>query len=232
MTRRWQGVWLVTALVVATSALLASGCGDDEGGAAATKPNTPAKKKAAGGRGARGKNKGGQLDTYSQIDPRYRQPFSEIDFTPDPGGDENRDPFRSYVIPQGETSRSDGKGSTIQPTDICTEKNSRASAYSVRELRLIGIVLRGTRSFAQFRDPNPGQGHIVTVGDCIGKEKAMVEKIGAGFVTLEVVPEAAANTEAQSERRDIQLHPTDLQPSEESLEPPPPAPAPAAPATP
>jgi hypothetical protein len=211
-------------------ALVACG-GDDPPPAASSQAKAPPKKKAAGraasGRG-RGTNKG-RLDTYAQIEERFRLPFSERDFSGDPGGDENRDPFRSYVIRQG--AGTDIKGSVpIQPTDVCTERNSRAPGHSIRELRLMGLVLLGTRSYAQFRDPS-GFGWIVRLRDCVGKEKAIVEKIGAGFVTLEVVSDAGASKEAQAERRDIQLHPTDLRAEEETpVEPPrqqPAAPAPA-----
>ena len=118
----------------------------------------------------------------------------------------------------------------IQPTDVCTERNSEAPGVSIRDLRLIGLVLRGTLSHALFRDA-AGFGWIVSLRDCLGKEKAIVEKIGAGFVTLEVVPELVASGQPQAERRDIQLHPQELRADEEvPAEPPreaPPAPAPA-----
>jgi Tfp pilus assembly protein PilP len=151
-----------------------------------------------------------------RIDERFRLPFSERDFLTDSAGDDNRDPFRSFVVRQGKGPRELKGSSPIQPTDVCTEKNSKAPGYSIRDLRLIGLLLRGTSSYAQFRDP-AGYGWIVRLRDCLGKEKGIVDKIGAGFVTLEVLPEsAAANNEGQAERRDIQLHPDEL-PAGESM---------------
>jgi Tfp pilus assembly protein PilP len=218
MKRRMRGLVLAAA-AAALAVPAAVGCGGDETSAAATdESKEPAKKKATPARAAarRGGRDRGRLDTYAQIEERFRLPFSERDFATDPGGDDNRDPFRSFVIRQGNGPRQLKGTSPIQPTDICTEKNSQASGHSVRELRLIGLVLRGTRSYALFRDPG-GNGWIVRLRDCLGKEKAVVEKIGAGFVTLEVVPEVSgAAIEVQAERRDIELHPAELRAQEET----------------
>jgi hypothetical protein len=227
-------------LVIAAAALAAPaiGCGGDETTAAAAKATNDeaAKKKPATGRAAAGRGRGGvktgRLDIYSQIEDRFRLSFGERDFAGDPGGDDNRDPFRSFVIRQGTGPRSLRENTPIQPTDVCTEKNIRAPGHSVRDLHLIGLVLRGTRSYAQFRDPS-GFGWIVRLRDCLGKEKAVVEKIGAGFVTLEVVADVATANQPQAERRDIQLHASELRadeeaPGDESGDPP--APQPQAPA--
>lgn len=231
-----RGMGAVLIIAAAALAAPAVGCGGDEGSAAATSPakDTPKKKPATaraagGGRGRGGKT--GRLDVYAQIEDRFRLSFGEHDFAADPGGDDNRDPFRSFVIRQGTGPRALHENTPIQPTDVCTEKNIRAPGHSVRDLRLIGLVLRGTRSYAQFRDPS-GFGWIVRLRDCLGKEKAVVEKIGAGFVTLEVVPDMATGNQPQAERRDIQLHASELRTEEEVAgddtgNPPPPPPAPA-----
>jgi Tfp pilus assembly protein PilP len=197
------------ALLIGLIALSAS-CGGDEPTASAVKPGAKKATKAT----PKAKGKTAQLDAYSQIMPDFRRKFTEADFRPDPNGDENRDPFRSFVIRQGSLTRDNKSASSIQPTDLCTMKNSRAPGYSVRDLRLIGIVLRGTRGTAQFRDPR-GEGWIVKRGDCLGKEKATVQAIGVGSVTLEVMPEAPPNTEPPPpERRDIPLYPAELPPAE------------------
>lgn len=188
-----------------------AGCGGDEDVAPPPpKPGAkPASKAAAGGR----KAKTAQLDVYAQILGEHRRKFTENDFRADPNGDENRDPFRSFVLRQGSLGR-DSKGmSALQPTDVCTSKNSRAPGYSLRDLRLIGIVLRGTKSFAQFRDAS-GYGWIVRRGDCLGKEKAIVQSIDSGSVSLEVVPEAPPNTAPPDpEKRIIPLYPSELAPT-------------------
>ena len=201
----------MTAIRFALAALLAlaASCGDDP---PPPKPKPGATKKSTSTPKAKGKT--AQLDAYAQIHPEFRRTFTEADFRADPNGDENRDPFRSFVIRQGSLGRNSKSAASITPTDVCTMKNSRAPGYSLRDLRLIGIVLRGTRGTAQFRDPR-GDGHIVKRGDCLGKEKATVQAIGVGSVTLEVVPEAPPNTEPPPpERRDIPLYPTELAPAE------------------
>lgn len=202
-----RSILLSLAILFALSA-----CGGDD--SSAPPPPKPGASKKTGKATPKGRGKTAQLDTYSQILPEYRRKFEENDFRADPNGDENRDPFRSFVIRQGSLGRNSKDSSTVQPTDVCTMKNSRAPGYSLRDLRLIGIVLRGTGSFAQFRDAS-GYGWIVKRGDCLGKEKATVQAIGVGSVTLEVVPEAPPNTEPPPpERRDIPLYPAELPPAE------------------
>lgn len=202
---------MTTSLLLAI--LLGLGaCGSDE--TTAPEPPRPGTSKKTAKAAPKGRGKTVQLDTYSQVLPEYRRKFTEADFRADPSGDENRDPFRSFVIRQGSLGRESKNMSSLQPTDVCTMKNSRAPGYSLRDLRLIGIVLRGTRGTAQFRDPR-GEGWIVKRGDCLGKEKATVQAIGVGSVTLEVVPEAPPNTEPPPpERRDIPLYPAELPPAE------------------
>jgi hypothetical protein len=202
---------ILTGVLAAGLSLGVAACGEDE-------PAAPAPKKPAAKRGgAAAKGRGGKsvkLDLYSQIEGDFRRKFRESDFRADPTGDENRDPFRSYVVRQGTAGQGSSTGLAIQPTDVCTAKNSRAPNYSLRDLRVIGIVLRGTLSYAQFRDPR-GFGWIVKRGDCLGKEKAIVQAIGVGSVTLEVVPESPPNTEPPPpERRDIPLYPAELAPED------------------
>jgi hypothetical protein len=140
------------------------------------------------------------------VPDEYRHNFDEKDFRPDVSGDENRDPFRSYVV-RVPGNRGAENAPRIEVTEICTKENSVAPNYSLRDLNLIGIVLRGTRSYALFRD-TARLGHIVRRSDCLGKEKARVEAIGSGFVRLEVIPEAPPGAPAPAPQlRDISLHP-------------------------
>ncbi|HUS64421.1 MAG TPA: hypothetical protein VMZ28_07745 [Kofleriaceae bacterium] len=201
--------------LIASLALAA--CGGDEEAPAEKGAKKPAEGESGGGGGGgrKKKGKGVPLEVYKQIDESFRRTFTENDFRPDFTGDENRDPFRSYVVRQGTLGR-EGKSTTttIQPTDVCTVKNSKASGYSLRDLRLIGIVLRGKiRGFAQFRDGS-GLGWTVKRGDCLGKEKAIVQSIDSGSVSLEVVPEAPPNTAPPDpEKRIIPLYPSELAPT-------------------
>ena len=200
--------------LIASLALVA--CGGDEAAPAEKGAKKPAGEGGGGGGGGGGKKKtkGVPLEAYKQIDESFRRTFTEVDFRPDSTGDENRDPFRSYVVRQGTLGRESKSTTTIQPTDVCTVKNSKASGYSLRDLRLIGIVLRGKiRGFAQFRDGS-GLGWTVKRGDCLGKEKAIVQSIDSGSVSLEVVPEAPPNTAPPDpEKRIIPLYPSELAPT-------------------
>ncbi len=215
ITRARISGWLsVTVLGLAVG--LGGGCGEDvappQPQNSANKPK--AKKPRRGRRGAAAKK--GELQFYPKIESyvedddekeNIRHKFVSRDFEPDGSGDDNRDPFRSYVIrqpgigPQTSTQVSD------EPTKVCSSKSLVASNYSLRDLRLVGIVLRGTRSYALFRD-SASYGHIVRKGDCLGQEKARVAAIRAGFVSLEVLPESSPNQAPQE--RAIQLYPEEI----------------------
>jgi Tfp pilus assembly protein PilP len=191
-----------------------AGCGDEP---SAPRPARP-KASPAGGAKATGGAKIAGLDSYTKVEDlvtdteakALRHRFVPRDFEVDPSGNENRDPFRSYVVMQPGTGATTAEA-TLQPTELCTAKNMVASNYSLRDLRLQGIVLRGTRSYALFVD-SAGFGHIVRRDNCLGKEKALVEKIGAGFVRLEILPDPSPNAAPlPPQKREIQLYPEELQ---------------------
>ncbi len=154
---------------------------------------------------------------------KVRRKFVPRDFEPDVTGVDNRDPYRSYVVRQQSINSRDTGDMAAAVTEMCTAKNMVAPnplasdprarrSHSIRDLRLVGIVLRGTRSYALFNDRS-SFGHIVRRGDCLGKEKARVTEVGAGFVRLEVAPEVgvAGTAGRPSQKREIQLHPEELQ---------------------
>ena len=208
---------LVAALLGAALAL--SGCGDDEETAAKPAP-APARSSAKATTASTAK-KGKQvaLQLYTKVEDlipdaderkTIRHEFRERDFAPDSTGNENRDPFRSYVVRQpGVGNNSSKPAATVEATETCSKKQQIAPNYSLRDLRLIGIVLRGAKSYGLFRDSG-GLGWVVRRNDCLGKEKARVKDIGAGFVTLDVAVEATASQNPAQERS-IQLYPEDLQ---------------------
>jgi len=231
--------WLLSMFAaVLLAAPVSLGCGDDKpssGGAAKKKKNTKKKKKKK--KAARGK-KAASLKLYTKIEDvvdteeavAIRHEFGPRDFNPDPTGNETRDPFRSYVVAQTTSGRAaDEGGVTVATTEVCTEKNMVApnplakdprgrQSYSLRDLRLAGILLKGTRHYALFRDGG-GYGHTVKRGDCVGKEKARVVKIGTGFVRLEVIPDPLPNQPAREpQKREIQLHPEELLFEPDSME--------------
>lgn len=137
-----------------------------------------------------------------------RHRFAERDFAIDVTGTENRDPFRSYVINQPGIGA--GANAPAQATEQCPRTRQFARSFSARDLKLVGIVSKGTIRYALFSDAGQ-KGYVIRAGDCVGKEKARVKEIGAGFVTLEIAAETAPNQAPRpAEQRSIQLHPKDL----------------------
>jgi Tfp pilus assembly protein PilP len=223
---------LVAALLVPS----AVACGDEEDPGAPAPPPSEAAAPVAPARparppGTRGAPGEAGLQVYSKVEDvvpeeeraTIRHIFRDRDFMSDPTGSENRDPFRSFVINQPGLVFDTGQASDV--SDVCSKAQLVASQYPMRDLRLVGIVSRSTRRYALFQD-NSDLGHIVTRGDCVGKEKARVKDIGAGFVTLELVPDVAPGQPARAvEERSIPLYPEELaipESDEPSAAPPPP----------
>ncbi len=187
----------------------AVGCGEEE---PPPKPKTKktskkkAKKKSSGGAAA---SAGGfSVNAYKKIPEDHRRELGENDFKVDRTGEENRDPFHSFVLFPSE--RLDGN-EVVKVTNVCDKAEWVASEVSISSLSLVGIVSHGTRGWAQFTDPT-GLGHIVGRSQCLGKEKAMVEQVGDSFVRLRVIPEAAPGAATPpAETKDYSLSPDDLQ---------------------
>ena len=139
-----------------------------------------------------------------------RHKFRERDFALDLTGDENRDPFQSFVITQPGVGIATNPTQPSQATQQCTSKQLVATNYALRDLRLAAIITRGLRRFALFQD-TADVGHLATKLDCLGKEKARVKEIGERTVTLELVPEQVANQPPRApEEKSIPLYPTEL----------------------
>lgn len=204
--RLW--LWLVGA------SLLLAGCGDSDGGASAP-ASTPAVPQRAQPKKPQAGEAGAGLRFHAKIEDLYdpeeiqevRHVFSPDDFRPDLAGGTKRDPFRSLAVAQMAAARNQ-ETRKVDPTQAC--KDLVADSYSLRDLRLVGIVLRGSRSYALFVDKG-SQGHIVTRGDCLGQEKARVLSVRAGFVTLQIIPEAAQGVpDSALQERTIALYPDEL----------------------
>lgn len=225
-----------------SASLYAVACGGDEDGESSApppaRPASAAATRPAPGKAAKnGKN---SLATYMHVEEvvgsaeeaaRIRHQFRDQDFLQDLDGD-NRDPFRSFILSSGILDTR--PGIPVAATDVCTAKQMVATNYSIRDLKLVGIVSRGLRRYALMQD-SANFGQIVTRGDCVGKEKARVKEIGAGYVTLEVMPETGtAGVPRVAEERSIPLYPEELPMSrgdaDEDLPVPVVAPQPAAPA--
>lgn len=221
--RRWLSPSMlgVGVMFIFSSVLPLSGCDSGSGETSGAAPPPPKSRKRTGRNVGKS---GGKLEFYEKIEQyavddeeaeRLRHKFTFRDFESDVTGLENRDPFRSYVIRQTTTT---GQGDTQGGTgtsDECENKDHVAPSYPLRDLTLVGIVLRGTRSYALFRDSG-SYGHIVRKGDCLGQEKARVSAIRTGFVSLQVTPETAPNQpEREPQEKAIQLYPDELLPDTE-----------------
>ncbi len=157
-----------------------------------------------------------QLNFYPKIDDiigeeanTLRHRFAPEDFEPDPTGVRNRDPFRSYVTgPTAVVQTPTGVEQPVPVDNVC--RSHVAENFSLRDLRLVGIVLRGANSYALFVD-SAADGHVIARGYCVGQEKARVSAIRAGFVNLTLVPETGTSATAlPTQERIIPLYPNEL----------------------
>src|SRR5262249_53382454 len=108
-----------------------------------------------------------------------RHEFRDRDFATD----QARDPFYSFVIvPSGVGTTSSAP--KPEPHQSCKRPDQFVALnYSYQDLRLVGIVAQGTQRKVLMMDTG-NLGHIIKRGDCVGKEKAVVKDIGAGYVTF------------------------------------------------
>jgi hypothetical protein len=139
----------------------------------------------------------------------YRRDLTKDDFVKDASGDYNRDPFRSYLLKAKDTSSTAGSGQS-GGKDECT-KGIVADQYGLRDLKLVGVVLRGTMTYALFTD-SQNFGHIANRGDCVSKDRARLREIGADRVMLEIRGDAPPGAPAPPARDEIwRLHPEELE---------------------
>ncbi|MBK9036615.1 MAG: hypothetical protein IPL61_36095 [Myxococcales bacterium] len=195
-------------------------CGEDE-----APPPPPSRRAAAAaaaaqpGRGAPGAA-AGALPTYAKIEGRpdlkkgeaatLRHAFVPADFEPDVNGVSNRDPFRSYVVVQVSTNTEARPTEELGRAEKCANKKLAAPDTSIQQLRLIGVISRGTMRVATFVD-SADVGWVVRLGDCIGSEHAKVAKIGEAFVTVEnVAPATPADPTPTATGKNYKLHDTEL----------------------
>ncbi|MBK7074624.1 MAG: hypothetical protein IPH44_20245 [Myxococcales bacterium] len=208
-----------TTLALTTVGLVACGGEDD--------PPPPPPRRAAAAAAAPGANAragagpaAGTLTTYAKIEGRadlkpgeaqtLRHAFAPTDFEGDPTGTANRDPFRSYVVAQISTNTEARHDDDVARSEKCANKKVAAGDTSIQQLKLIGVISRGTMRMATFTDA-ADVGWVVRLGDCIGSEHARVKLIGEGFVTLEnaVIP-TAADPNPQATGKDYRLRDKEL----------------------
>ena len=181
-----------------------TGCGDDPPPAKPKRPGAPAT--SPGGKpGPGGPTRGPQLVLKPKVDKSYRKELTAADFTPDITGDVNRDPFTSYLV---SPSMRPGSGAPVE--DECANRKV-AEKYAYGDLRLIGIVMHGTRNYAMFKDP-AGVGQVTFQGDCLAKDKARVIEITPSCVRIEIrgiAPPGAPAPPAHEDKRC--LHADDIE---------------------
>jgi hypothetical protein len=184
------------------------GCGGDEPAKPPRKagPTVP----VAAGPGAPGMPGAGftaQLVLRAKVENRYRKELNKSDFDPDSNGDSNRNPFLSYLVNPTPTATA---GVTAVKKDEC-ENRTVAGNYAYSELHLIGIVVRGSKSFAMFSDPAK-IGQIAYQGDCLSKDKARIIEITPSCVRVEIRGEAPPGAPAPAAQQDKNcLHKDDIE---------------------
>ncbi|MFH0902652.1 MAG: hypothetical protein V2A73_18635 [Pseudomonadota bacterium] len=196
-------------LVMAVPVVLAIGCGND------AVPKAPARERAAApavpgsvsnaGTAAKASVSVPAITAFGKVSDEYRRILAKGDFVADPTGDINRNPFQPFIA----IARNVGQVER-QSADECA-RNTVARDATLRDLQLMGIVLRGTRGYALFKDPH-GYGHIAHRGDCLSKDKARLKDIGVDRVMLETRGEAPPGGVAPPPIEEVvRLHPEELE---------------------
>ncbi|NVB85498.1 MAG: hypothetical protein HOV81_44450 [Kofleriaceae bacterium] len=133
-----------------------------------------------------------------------RHEFKDRDFV----AEQSRDPFQSFVIVQ--KGLEEPVEQKREPGPCTRQDQFVATNYSYLDLRLVGIVAKGTQRKALMMDRG-NVGQIIKRGDCVGKEKAVVKDIGTGFITFVVAYDAdGATPNRQPQERTVQLNPKGL----------------------
>ena len=131
-----------------------------------------------------------------------RHVFRDRDFIVD---ENNRDPFQSFVLEQPGLRGTDNLVREV--TKKCLRDDQFvATSYSYTDLVLVGIVAERTQKRVLMMPPN-NKGVLIRKGDCVGREKAVVKDIGAGFITFQVEPDDNGSQTRQVEEHSVQLYP-------------------------
>ncbi len=202
-------------LLVGLVVPLWAACGEDD-------PPPPPPAPGAGGAGAKrgakpgvNKDSKNKLATRPKIEARVtdaekaniRHTFRDRDFVADQN---NRDPFQSFVLAQPGLGGGQQDALQRDPTKKCLREDQFvASNYSYTDLRLVGIIAEKTQRRVLMMDSG-NLGHIIKKGDCVGREKALVKDIGAGYITFQVEPDVAGTQARQIEEHSVQLYPNQM----------------------
>jgi hypothetical protein len=197
--------WLLVVLLAA--------CGEEDAGPAPGAPGAPGAPAASKSKAKPTKTLVPKLKIEDRVtDPAeklsIRHEFKDRDFAVEQS---NRDPFQSFVV--GQKSLQPTEGVTLQRdvTKKCLREDQFvASNYSYTDLRLVGIVAERAQRKVLMMDAG-NLGHIIKKGDCVGREKALVKDIGAGFITFQVQPEETSTGQPRVvEEHSVQLYPNQM----------------------
>ena len=203
----------VPRAVILVGLAFAAACGEDD------PPPPPAKPPGAPGApgakpGGNAKDTKNKLATKPKIEARVTEPeranirhtFRDRDFIADQN---NRDPFQSFVLAQPGLGGGQQDALKRDPTKRCLRADQFiASNYSYTDLRLVGIIAEKTQRRVLMMDSG-NLGHIIRKGDCVGREKALVKDIGAGYITFQVEPDDLTQAR-QVEEHSVQLYPNQM----------------------
>ncbi len=196
--------------------LIVTGCGGDDEASEKKKKKkgkkTKAKPKKAATTPHQAGKAGSSLTGYVKLEEKFgkdtgvalRREFIKGDFYADVNGEENRNPFRSYVV-RGVPLVQDKEKLLELASKRCLPSQIKAVDHDVGQLRITGIV---SRTAALFADSS-GYGHIIRRNDCLGSEKAKVTEIASTYVRIERIADRA-NPDAQQTTSLIALHPEEL----------------------
>lgn len=107
-----------------------------------------------------------------------------------------------------------------EPLDLAT--SCTGEGYSYQDLKLVGIVSHKGQRKALLLD-STNLGYITKLGDCVGKEKAVLKEISKESITFEIHPEmGASGPKRDPVQRTVQLYPKQIPGSSPPSSPPPP----------
>lgn len=133
-----------------------------------------------------------------------RPELTEADFKPEG----NRDPFHSYLIDTVvENQEPNTQDVHITIADACKDAKIVAANQGISELKLVGIVSRGTKAYSLWIDQQQ-RGHRAQRNDCLSKDHAKIKDIQENYVILQRFPPQGASTQ-QIPEETIALHPED-----------------------
>ncbi|HEY4057532.1 MAG TPA: hypothetical protein VGM39_13030 [Kofleriaceae bacterium] len=195
--------WLlvgISLLAIGTTA-----CGEDEGGGGPPPKQTgnqpPPPAPAAPAAKAADPNAKKKIEdrVTTEEEATIRQQLKERDFIVT---DDNRDPFQSFVLVPPELAAPQKE--KVDITQACTRTDQFvASTYSYTDLQLVGIIAERTQKRVLMMAGNFG--YLIRKGDCVGREKALVKDIGAGYITFQVTPDQPGQQSV--EEHSVQLYP-------------------------